>query len=102
MNNGEDATLTPAQKLAASKAAKREKKQPSRKRGRIALACGVAALRKTLGLSNGEVAESVGVSAQTLYVMEHGGEIRLTIALKVAAFYGKTIEELWREKEGSP
>ena len=51
------------------------------------------ALRK---VSQQELAEAVGVSRQTIYAIENGKFIPSTeLALKVSAFFGKTVNELF-------
>lgn len=57
--------------------------------------CAVATIRKTLGLTIRDVQEGTGLSNAFICQVEHGCEISLTNARKLAAFFGKKIEELW-------
>jgi len=47
-------------------------------------------------VSQQELAETVGVSRQTIYAIENGKFIPSTeLALKISAFFGKTVNELF-------
>ena len=47
-------------------------------------------------VSQQELAETVGVSRQTIYAIENGKFIPSTeLALRISAFFGKTVNELF-------
>lgn len=59
-----------------------------------------------LGLVMADVAKAVGLSVACLHQIEYGGDLRLTIAFRLAAFFGVPVEELFspvpaRGKEAS-
>ena len=55
-------------------------------------------LRESKGLSQGELAQEVDVSRQTINSIEVGRYIpSLPLALKLARFFGKQIEEMFHE-----
>lgn len=81
--------MTPAEKLAS-------KKKPRGKRVYTAhKGCAVAEYRLLLGLTIRDVATATGMSNAFICQVEHGCEISLTNARKLAAFFGKGIDELW-------
>jgi DNA-binding XRE family transcriptional regulator len=83
--------MTPAEKLAATRPLKRRSKT-----GHVGpLRCNIRALRESLGLSLDEVVAAVELSKTAIWEAEHGGNVTLVTARKLAAFYGKAIEELW-------
>lgn len=56
----------------------------------------IAALRKERGLSQAELAEAVEVTRQTIISLEGGRyNASLTLAHKLAKFFGMTIEEIF-------
>ena len=55
----------------------------------------VKVLREKIGLSQSDVARSVGCSTATIGSVEKGNLPRLDVALKLSAFFEKTLEELW-------
>lgn len=56
----------------------------------------IAALRKEQGLSQAELAEAVEVTRQTIISLEGGRyNASLTLAHKLARYFGKTIEEVF-------
>lgn len=56
----------------------------------------IAALRKERGLSQAELAEAVEVTRQTIISLEGGRyNASLTLAHKLARYFGKTIEEVF-------
>lgn len=44
-----------------------------------------------------QVADANGLSKAAYWKIEHGGDIRLTNAAKLAQFFGKRIETIWPE-----
>jgi putative transcriptional regulator len=56
----------------------------------------VAALRSTRGLSQGELAEAMGVSRQTINSIERGRyDPSLPLALALARFFATSVEALF-------
>lgn len=88
---------TPAERLAAKKQRKRPKNYLPYVR-KITWACGARDARVSLRLAMRDVAEAVGLSVSSYWYLEMGGDVCLTTARRVAAFFGKTVEELWKEK----
>ena len=64
----------------------------------------IAELRKARHLSQDQLANHVGVTRQTITSLEVGKyTASLTLAYKIAKFFGLTIEEVFLfEEEGSP
>ncbi len=87
--------MPPAEKLSQSKP------RPTRKPTNHpkAWACAVRTERERLRLSLDEVAKHVGMSKCGLWQVESGSDPMLTTAWKLAAFFGKRIEELWNRKD---
>ncbi len=57
--------------------------------------CRILELRNALGLTQRDVAEGCGVEGPTIHEAEHGRELTLAVALRIAAFFGKPVEEIW-------
>lgn len=57
--------------------------------------CKIKELRLALGLTQLAVAEAVGTKGPTINDAESGREIHLSLAIKIAAFFGKSVEEIW-------
>lgn len=56
----------------------------------------IRALRQERGISQAELAESVGVSRQTIISIENERYVAsLPLAYRIARFFGKTIEEVF-------
>ena len=61
---------------------------------------GVRELREAQGLSQGELAERLGVSRQTINSIEVGRYIpSLPLALRTARFFGRSVEEIFHDDE---
>lgn len=95
---------TRAEQVAASKPPRRTpgSKRPPQSR---VWRCLVREARLALRLSIRDVAPEVGLSVTGLWQVEHGTDPQLTTARRVAAFYGRTVEELWpglAGEEGAP
>jgi DNA-binding XRE family transcriptional regulator len=88
--------MTPAEKLSRSKP-RRTRKPTNHPR---VWDCGIRAERERLRLSLGEVADAVGMSKCGLWQVENGSDPMLTTAAKLAEFFGKRIDELWRKTTG--
>ena len=94
---------TRAEQVAASKPPRRapgSKRQPQPRVWK----CLARQARLSLRLSIRDVAPEVGLSVTGLWQVEHGTDPQLTTARRIAAFYGRAVEELWPElaegKEG--
>ncbi len=57
--------------------------------------CKILELRNALGLTQRDVAEGCGTFGPSINEAEHGRELTLSLALKIAAFFGKSVEEIW-------
>ena len=86
---------TPAERLAAKKPWRRAPRNAAKYPRRFAWRCGCREVRESLRISLRDVAKAIGLSVTALWQVEHGGDPMLTTAVKLARFYGKTIEELW-------
>ncbi|MDE1971356.1 MAG: helix-turn-helix transcriptional regulator [Patescibacteria group bacterium] len=53
-------------------------------------------MRKQGNFSISNIAKASGIPVPTLYCIERGMNCDLTTAFKVARFFGRPIEELWR------
>lgn len=83
--------MSPAEKLA-----KKIKSKRRQIRARIGIIdCKVRDLRHSLGLSTQAAAQGCGMSIANFNRVERGGDVQMTSAKKLAAFFGKPIEELW-------
>jgi putative transcriptional regulator len=57
--------------------------------------------RAILDLTQGELAERIGVSRQTINAMEAGKYVPSTVlALKLSALFGKPVNEIFELEEG--
>lgn len=83
---------SPAEKLAEKKAAA---KKPSMGRKVVFDKVLLQDLRTVLGLSLRDVERATGVSNCSILDAERGSELSLSSALKLAQFYGKSVEEIW-------
>lgn len=84
--------MTPAERLAKAKS-----KSPVSNRRRIVFPITpLRRLRQSLNLTQRDVGTAIGVNCATIHDAEHGCEIALTTALALAAFFGKTVEEIWK------
>lgn len=54
-----------------------------------------------LRLSFDEVVKALKLSRTAYWQIEKGGDPMLTTALRIAAFYGKTVTDLWKPKKGA-
>lgn len=59
----------------------------------------IRVLREAEGLSQGELAEHLGVSRQTINSIEVGRYVpSLPLALRAARFFGKAVEEIFDDQ----
>ncbi len=91
--------MTPAEELAVTRA-----KSPRTWQRRVErFVCRVREVREGLNLSRAAVGGELGFTAAFLTNVERGVGINLTTALKIAAFFGRPVEELWQPlAEGEP
>lgn len=55
-------------------------------------------LRHSLDLTLREVADATDMSESQYWRIEQGGDLLVTSALRIASFYGRTVEEIWCKK----
>lgn len=91
--------MTPAEKLAASKPPRRTKPAKPRYGRAYPWDCRCRQARQSHRLSLRDVATAVKLSIAGLCEIERGSDPQLTTARRLAAFYGRTVEELWTLKE---
>ena len=53
-------------------------------------------LRNSLKLTQAEVADAIGVSRPHIANAESGFNVTLSTALRLAKFYGKSVEDIWK------
>lgn len=68
----------------------------------MVLYCRLRAVREGLGLTLRDVGAATGVHHGVLSRWERGGDATVSLALKVARFFGKSVEELWAPIEAAP
>lgn len=81
--------MTPAEQMASTKKPRGKRVYTSHEK------CVVGYYRKLLGLTVRDVATGTGLSNAFICQVEHGCEVSLTNARKLATFFGKGIDELW-------
>lgn len=89
--------MTPAERLAKAKpyrTRKGEGNDPSPPRYAV-WKCTLRERRESLRLSLRDVAAAVGLSVTGYWQIEKGGDVMLTTARRIAAFFGMPIEQLW-------
>lgn len=59
------------------------------------VACNVRPIRKSLGLSMEDVAIAIETSVSVIHAIEHGSDLRMTTAKKIAVYFGRSMSELW-------
>ena len=85
--------MTPAETLAAERPRRRARRNSSARSP--AWVCLVRAERERLNLPMRAVAEVLGMSLANLSAVENGSDPQLSTAKKLAAFYGKPVDDLW-------
>lgn len=90
--------MTPAEKLASSRPIKREPRNLKPYKRKVTWRCECRSVRMGLRLSFDEVVKALKLSRTAYWQIEKGGDPMLTTALTIAAFYGKTVTELWPKK----
>ena len=86
--------MTPAEKLSKSKPRRKLGTKPYERKA--PWNCGITSLRHALRISLDDVATAVGISKTALWQIEHGTDPMLTTAAKLATFFGRSIEEIWK------
>ena len=61
----------------------------------LSLSLNLRAHRRQQGLTGADVASQLGLHLNTISRIERGAAPSLEAALKVAAFYGVRVEEIW-------
>lgn len=88
--------MTPAELLASRRKPKENKNPNSTPRLRQKIwDCKLREMRLALGLTIYEVGTAIGMSGSGYYEVEHGCETSLSSAMKLSAFFGKSIEDIW-------
>jgi len=59
--------------------------------------CNLVSTRERMGVSQPEMAVRIGLSPSGLWKIEQGTAVKLSVARRIAAFYGKSIDDLWPE-----
>lgn len=85
--------MTPAERVAKKLRSSRGARKNKPKSG--PLLCRVREVRESVGISMNVAAEAIGFSVAGMSVIERGGDCVMTTAHKIAAFYGKSVDELW-------
>ncbi len=90
---------SPAEKLAKKKKSKGQVPWGQRTAARrpSAFVARLRSLRLELGLTQDQVATGSGVNHATVVDAENGRDLYLTTALKLARFFGWSVEALWTE-----
>jgi DNA-binding XRE family transcriptional regulator len=63
--------------------------------------CAMRAVRNAIGLSLDHVSGELKISKATLSEIENGGNPTVLNVLRLAQFYGRSVEELWSINEGA-
>lgn len=67
-----------------------------KRREKLHLNCNLYNERLDCNLTLKALSDQVGLDVSLLHRAESGGHINLTSALRLARFYGKTVDEIWR------
>jgi len=86
--------MTPAEKVASKKPLRKRKLTGNASRPRKWV-CKLREKREALGLSMRDVSENTSYTVSTLFEIENGTDPQLTTAMKLAEFFGCTVNELW-------
>ncbi len=91
---------TPAERLAAKKPWRRPSRNGVTLHKKVWY-CGLREVREELKISMRDVAKAVGLSLTAYWQIEHGTDPMLSNAVKLAAFFGKPVEELWSKRRAT-
>ncbi len=90
---------SPAERLALVKQRQRPRRNTGREPAAPPFWCGVRGRREGLNLSLRDVAGAVGLSVSSLHKIEYGGDLTLSHAFGLAAFFGVPVETLFTPRE---
>lgn len=89
--------MSPAEKLSSKRKPKPTKDGvPSGRK--TPFICHAREIRLSLGLSIRDVCDAIEMSVGGMFEIERGTDPQVTTALKISAFYGKTVHELWERR----
>lgn len=89
--------MTPAEKLAKLKPWRREPRNRAVYERKVSWPNnGLREIREALRLSLRDAAKAIGLSVNSYWHIENGGDLVLTNAVRIAAFYGKRTDEIWK------
>lgn len=94
--------MTPAEKLASSRPRKRAPRNLKPYKRKVSWRCHCREVRMGLRLSFDEVVKALKLSRTAYWQIEKGGDPMLTTALRIAAFYGKPVTDLWSKPKEKP
>lgn len=87
--------MTPAEKLSRKKPWRRAPRNRVDINGYDFKDCSLRAIREGLRLSMKDVAAAVCLSPSSYWHIEHGRDLCLTTARRIAVFFGKSVDEIW-------
>jgi DNA-binding XRE family transcriptional regulator len=88
-----------AAQIAAEKAANPSGRRAPPKRTHYRVGNCLKDLREKQGLSRADVENGSGVGSQTVASAESGGDVTISRAMRLAAFYERKIEDIWDGSE---
>lgn len=88
-------TIKTAEEVAKSKAANPSGRRAPPRRTHYKVGNCLADLRAKAGLSLADVEDGCGVGSQTIKSAEDGGDISMSRALRLSAFYGRSVNDIW-------
>lgn len=88
--------MTPAEELASRKPSRKRHLQNSKPPRKRKWKTNIRDVREQHRLSLKDVAVAIDLSVNGLWQIEYGTDPLLTTAVKLAAFYGLGIEDLWQ------
>ena len=89
--------MTPAEQLALTKP-KRLRKQRAASNGGP-FYCVLLNLRQSVGLTLDDVSNATHISKAHLHAVEQGAEIGLSLALRIAGFFGRDVTDIWKPRK---
>lgn len=88
-------SIRTADEIAKEKAASPSGKRNPPRRTHYKVGNVLADLRDKAGLSLSDVENGSGVGSQTVASAENGGDVSISRAMRLAAFYGRKVDEVW-------
>lgn len=61
--------------------------------------CYLAIFRKEKNLNQDDLAKILHISRKTLSLIENGGDLPFSLAIKISRYFKKDIFEIWKEKK---